>query len=532
MGKKIGLNLKFSIIIGLILFLFCTLFSTLLYHYLKAQVVRDAEEKTMIIMTMVKSIGGYVRETLRPKVIDVLAKLDRDQFIIEAMSTTHVSMQVMARFNKDIKAYVYKRVSDNPMNPNNRADFFHLDMMAHFRLNRDITSWDGIVDIDDNMYIARLRPIVMETSCLQCHGDPSDAPKEIIERYGTGSGFGRRVGTVVGVDYVSVPLDIAFAQVKSVAFYVFMIGSSALCFLFLALYATFRNIVSKPLYKLSGIFKGIANGTEPLGRQIQNDRQDEIGDLTSSFNTLSQYLLDAQDQLKKVAEIEKQMIKTEKLAALGQLSAGVAHEINNPLGGIKLCFNNVVSTEMDDETKKAHIDVINGGFDRIQGIIRHLLDFSQKSSLSVMPVSINNLIEYVLHLIDYQISKKNIMVIKNLSSDIPDILVDPNKIEQVFLNMMLNAIQAMDEKQHGSLTIMTSCINGFCEASFKDTGPGIGDEVFPRIFDPFFTTKSVGEGTGLGLSVSKSIVEQHGGRIDAETSDSGTEFIIRLPLVK
>ncbi len=532
MGNKLGLNLKFSLIIGLILFLFCSFFSILLYHYLKAQVVRDAEEKTMIIMTMVKSIGSYVRETLRPKVIDVLAKLERDQFIIEAMSTTHVSMQVMARFNKDIKAYVYKRVSDNPMNPNNRADFFHLDMITYFRLNQDIKSWDGVVDIDDKMYIARLRPIVMETSCLQCHGNPSDAPKEIIEKYGTGSGFGRRVGTVVGVDYVSVPMDIAFTQVKAIAFYVFILGIFALCFLFLALYATFRNIVSKPLDKLSGIFKGIAGGTEPLGRQIQNNRQDEIGDLTVSFNTLSQYLLDAQGQLKKVAEIEKQMIKTEKLAVLGQLSAGVAHEINNPLGGIKLCFDNVVSTQMDEETRKAHIDVINAGFDRIQGIIRHLLDFSKQSSLSVMLVSINNLIDYVLHLIDYQITKKNIMVIKNFSPDIPDIVVDPNKIEQVFLNIMLNAVQAIDEDKNGVLAVTTSCSNGFCEAFFKDTGSGICDEVLPRIFDPFFTTKPVGEGTGLGLSVSKSIIEQHGGRIDVETSDSGTVFIIRLPLVK
>ncbi|MFN3479655.1 MAG: sensor histidine kinase, partial [Thermodesulfovibrionales bacterium] len=119
-------------------------------------------------------------------------------------------------------------------------------------------------------------------------------------------------------------------------------------------------------------------------------------------------------------------------------------------------------------------------------------------------------------------------IIKNHSDRIPDIMVDRNKIEQVFLNIILNAIQAMNGP--GKLIIKTSLNNGHCIISFRDTGPGIPHDVMPYIFDPFFTTKPVGEGTGLGLSVSKSIVEQHGGRITVESTEGMTEFKIELPV--
>ncbi|MCG2813324.1 MAG: HAMP domain-containing histidine kinase, partial [Thermodesulfovibrionales bacterium] len=142
---------------------------------------------------------------------------------------------------------------------------------------------------------------------------------------------------------------------------------------------------------------------------------------------------------------------------------------------------------------------------------------------------INGLIENVLMLTDYLISKKEIRVAKDLSTDIPEMMVDQNKMEQVFLNIILNAVQAMDGKP-GTLAIGTLSDNGYCEISFTDTGQGIPEEVLLYIFDPFFTTKPVGEGTGLGLSVSKSIVEQHNGKITVETSEKGTRFTVRLPM--
>jgi len=321
---------------------------------------------------------------------------------------------------------------------------------------------------------------------------------------------------------------VSFARVKSIALDLFIFGSSSLIILFFALHGTFRYLVSRPLNELSGVFRRIAAGSEPLGKKTFTARNDEIGLLTESFNTLAGHLLDAQEKLKKTAEIERQMMETEKLASLGQLSAGVAHEINNPLGGIKLCFNNLLNTPMDEATRQQHVAVINSGFDRIQNIVRQLLDFSKNSPLSLSRHSINTIIENVLTLSEYTLSKRDIRITRHLSQDIPDLNVDANKIEQVFLNLFINAAQAMG--QGGELAISTRSDEHFCYISVSDNGPGIPEDIRSKVFDPFFTTKGVGQGTGLGLTVSKAIIEQHEGALTMESSDEGTTFSIALPL--
>lgn len=529
-GKRFSLNLKFSLAVGTILLIFCAIMSVVLFYYLRSQVVKDAEDKTAIIMAHVKATGDYVRETLRPAIFNALHRLNaRDEFIIEAMSTTHVSMQVMSRFNKDQKDYVFKRLSDNPMNKKNTADLFHLEMLSYFRSNPKEKAWKGIVSLDGGQYLYRLNPVVMDTPCLQCHGKPADAPVQLVRIYGSSSGFNWQVGEVVGVNSVSVPLDAAFAQAKKSAFDAFLFGFISLSLLFVALFIAFRQIVTKPVDNLAKIFRGIAEGRESLGRAIPIDRRDEIGDLTESFNTLACHLLEAQEKLKRAAEIEKQMIETEKLAVIGQLSAGVAHEINNPLGGMQLCFNNLLNTKMDESDRDEHIKVINAGFKRIQNIVKQLLDFSKNTPLIVEKTSINRLIDNVLILSEYTISKKGIKIKKDLNEDIPEMLIDANKLEQVFLNLLINAAQAMDEK--GILSIKTYKDDKFCYIAVSDTGKGIPDDILPRIFTPFFTTKPVGEGTGLGLTVSKAIVEQHKGELTVETSQAGSTFTIKLPIL-
>lgn len=527
--RRISLNLKFSLAVGIILLCMCALMSVTIYYYLKNQIIKEAEEKTQIIMTHVKSTGDYVRETLRPAIFDALRRLNaKDEFIIEAMSTTHVSMQVMSRFNREMKDYVFKRVSDNPMNPKNKADSFHMEMLSYFRNNPGEKSWEGIVTLNDKTYLYRMSPVFMDIPCLQCHGNPSNAPTQLIKIYGKSGGFNWEKETIVGVNSVSAPLDIAFEQIKGLAIKAFIIGFSSLFILFIAVHLTFRHIVTKPINNLSKIFKGIASGEEPLGRLIQSGRRDEIGDLTDSFNTLATHLLEAQEKLKKAAEIERHMMETEKYSVIGQLSAGVAHEINNPLGGMKLCFNNLLNTEMDEDTKKEHIDVINSGFNRIQNIVKQLLDFSKNTPLSLTKSSINKIIENTLIISEYTISRKGVSIIRDLEPNIPEIYVDRNKLEQVFLNLLLNAAQAIDEK--GSITIKSWNDDKFCYISVTDTGKGIPSTISNKIFDPFFTTKPMGQGTGLGLTVSKAIVEQHNGEIFFTTAENGTTFIVRLPL--
>ncbi|NOY65464.1 MAG: DUF3365 domain-containing protein [Nitrospirae bacterium] len=523
-----SLSFKFSFIVGVILFFFSTFLSILLYYYLKAHAIENAERKTLIIMTYVKAIGDYVKDSFRPRMLEIISKVDpEDEFLVESISTTHVNMEIMKKFSKDIHDYIYRRVSDRPLNPQHKADSFHMKMIEYFRTHRDRSSWHSIVKLNNRETLVYARPVVSSQDCLICHGKKESAPVAIVKKYGDKGNFGWQANKIVGVETVSIPMDTTFEYLKEIALSIFLFGLLTLGVLFLAIYETFTQLVSRPIKRLSNVFKGIVCGSLPLGKDIAVTNNDEIGELTESFNILARHLHDAQERLKRTARIERQMMETEKLAALGQLSAGIAHEINNPIGGIQVCFNNLMSTEMDEQTRQEHIDIVISGLNRIQTIVKQLLEFSRNSPLSITACSINNIVENVLKITEYTISKKGIRLVKELSSNMPGVQVDSNKMEQVLLNIIMNAVQAMDKG--GTLTIRTWLERNVCNISVSDTGSGIPDSVLPRIFDPFFTTKDVGKGTGLGLTVSKAIVEQHGGTIEVETSSSGTTFTVKIP---
>jgi two-component system, NtrC family, sensor histidine kinase HydH len=254
---------------------------------------------------------------------------------------------------------------------------------------------------------------------------------------------------------------------------------------------------------------------------------DEVGELIEVFN---QMIGDLRNNLAALDEAKQEKFRLDRLSAIGQIAAGVAHEINNPLGGISLCFNNLMKTKMDEATRQQHIDVINSGFERIQSTVKHLLDFSKNSSLSTSRLSINNVVRSVLKLAEYTVTKQGIQLVEKLAQGNPEVVADSGKLEQVFLNLMINAVQAMSGK--GVLTVKTSQSEEECLVSISDTGPGIPRDILPRIFDPFFTTKGPREGTGLGLSVSKALIEQHKGQITVETSEKGTAFIVHLPVAE
>ncbi|RJQ42093.1 MAG: HAMP domain-containing protein [Nitrospiraceae bacterium] len=290
------------------------------------------------------------------------------------------------------------------------------------------------------------------------------------------------------------------------------------------------KVLARPVIKLSKIMDGIkSHGDLEVETQYVElkDRRDEIGELQKSFLWMLQRLREADREHKKTVEVLSQ---TEKMVAIGRLAAGVAHEINNPLSGMTLCFKNLMEADADNLTREKLVMAINDGLQKIKNIVGHLLDFSRMTVTEKTSVNLNNLINRLLVLLNYPASKKNIEIINDLSEDISEILIDENKMSQVFMNIMINAVQAMDDG--GRLTIRTKADDGFCVVSIEDTGGGIAPDIMSHIFDPFFTTKGIGEGTGLGLSVSKGIVEQHGGMIEVDSEiGAGTTFRIKLPLV-
>lgn len=228
-------------------------------------------------------------------------------------------------------------------------------------------------------------------------------------------------------------------------------------------------------------------------------------------------------------KLEQQIRNSEKLASVGRLAAGVAHEINNPLGGILNCLYNLRKGTLSPSRQEEYRASMEDGVQRVQKIVRQLLDFSQQHEPEFALTDINHVVDRVLVLTTHLFAPNRIVLETVLGQGLPPVMVDRHMIEQVLMNLVLNAVQAM--KGGGTLTIQTVVIEGVCLVEVRDTGSGIPPAVLPRIFDPFFTTKSEGEGTGLGLSVSLGIVERHGGKIvvDSEVG-KGTTFTLYLPV--
>jgi PAS domain S-box-containing protein len=237
---------------------------------------------------------------------------------------------------------------------------------------------------------------------------------------------------------------------------------------------------------------------------------------------------------------EAELIRSEKLASLGQLAAGVAHEVNNPLAGIlvyiKLLLKKYANNALQCEDTQKQLEKIEKETERCSRIIKNLLDFSRQSEATLRPVDMNKAVEATLAIVGHQIALENIVLEKRLGRYLPCVLGDFDQIQQALMNIMLNAAQAMPNG--GNLTISTSIAKGVkigdaagdtIRIDIKDTGVGIPKENLNRLFTPFFTTKEKGKGVGLGLSVVHGIVERHGGKIEIDSNPgSGTTFSVYL----
>lgn len=242
--------------------------------------------------------------------------------------------------------------------------------------------------------------------------------------------------------------------------------------------------------------------------------------------------LDAQRLHTKYAH--ERLLQSEKMSSVGQLVSGVAHELNNPLTGI-MGFAQLLLLRPDlDEAAKSQVTTIYAEAERASKIVSNLLTFARRRNAQKEPSGVNTLIERVLELRNYDLRVRNIETELALDPGLPQTLADANQLQQVFLNIIINAEQAMRTSSgglsEGTLRISTRALGPMILIAFEDSGPGMSPETVRRIFDPFFTTKDAGEGTGLGLTISYNIIEEHGGRIWAESeAGRGTTFYIELP---
>ena len=290
---------------------------------------------------------------------------------------------------------------------------------------------------------------------------------------------------------------------------VILFGSVLSCF--------FSRFITKPLNRLVDFTRRLSRGE--FGGKVNITSRDEVGELAGTFNILSQELKLYRDNIEKSY---KQMLRTEKLTALGRLSAGLAHELRNPLTSIKVLFQ-----AFKDSTglTKEDMDVVLSEVNQMDEILTRFLGFAKGDEFNLSEVDINAIIKQLIHLTRFQIKDQSIRPVLELS-ELPLVRADRTMIEQALLNLIINAIEAMPHG--GTLTFSSKADNDRVVISVKDTGRGITEGIKEKVFDPFFTTKN--DGTGLGLSIVYNIIRLHSGNISFSSNGNGTTFNIELPV--
>jgi two-component system NtrC family sensor kinase len=349
---------------------------------------------------------------------------------------------------------------------------------------------------------------------------------------------------IVGILYVGIPEN-PFLAVRTSMMLTFLLVAGAGVIVVLGITYFITRSMILPLEEMVKASNRIAAGD--LDHSVSITSQDEIGILANSFNKMlasiktmklepEEWGRTLEEKVNKRTEelvaVQMQMAQSEKLASIGRLAAGVAHEINNPLGGI-LTFSMLALEDCDDDHPlKESLEVIVKQTLRCRDTVKGLLDFARQSSAVPSLTEVNPVVDKTLLLLENQTIFQNIRTVRKFSPDLPNVLVDAGQLQQVVINLVINAVDAMEE--NGVLTIET------CQAPrteeillrISDTGKGIPDDIMPLIFEPFFTTKKVGKGTGLGLSIVHGIVTRAGGKIEVASSPKGATFTIRLPIAR
>jgi signal transduction histidine kinase len=288
--------------------------------------------------------------------------------------------------------------------------------------------------------------------------------------------------------------------------------------------AVYVETLIRPIFNLNRTMKRAGLGD--FGVRASARTRDEVGELSDAFNRMMDELETARDR-EKVQRA--QLAHTEKMAAVGTLAAGVAHEVNNPLAGVLACVENIRSDPDDDATRERYLDLIVDGLNRIERTVNTLLNFSRQREMRLEPTSLNHNLRHVVELVGYQLRRTGVETRFDLDESGAVVMADHFQMEQLFLNLVLNAVQAMP--RGGDLVLRTRVVEDSVVAEVRDTGSGISEEIRDRVFDPFFTTREVGEGTGLGLAVSDSIIAAHGGSIEVKsTLGVGSIFRVEFPL--
>ncbi|MDY6843427.1 MAG: ATP-binding protein [Thermodesulfobacteriota bacterium] len=347
-----------------------------------------------------------------------------------------------------------------------------------------------------------IKPIPNEPRCYNCH-EPEEKLTGVLE---------------IGISLEHVKRDIALVYRSVTAIVVVTLVIMAIIGIMLQ-----SKIVHQPLQELTMKIKQVEAGD--LSARVALESDDELGKLGKSFNEMVDKLDNAQNEIERYHQ--EQMARVDRLASVGEMAAGLAHEIRNPLTGVSGAIQIMTDDFAPEDPRKEITDEVLKQIDRVNNIIKDMLTYSRPPSPKFKTANIHEVLDEALFLTNPAAVENKVKIEKQYNPSLPEVSIDPSQIQQVFLNIFLNAVQAMPEG--GTLKVRTYIQkkdgneNIIVEA--EDNGPGIPQDVLKKIFSPFFSTKH--RGTGLGLSVAHSIMEQHCGSISVKSEcEKGTTFTI------
>lgn len=349
--------------------------------------------------------------------------------------------------------------------------------------------------------LSAVMPIYNAPDCSSgaCHAHPKE----------------RRVLGVMGITLSTKHIDDSLnrARVEIVAVTFALILAT-----FVGVWLLVRRWVGQPVQELLNETRRIGPDS-PL--RILQPGEAELGELARAFNSMQERLFTT----------HRKLLMSERLAVVGKLAAGVAHEINNPLTGVLSFAESLIEDSPDGDPRRKDYEVIRHEAMRCRDIVRNLLDFARQQHHEPVPTQLNRVVEQTLKLVSRQASLKDIEIITKLAPNLPAVVADPAQMEQVFLNLLVNACDAMPDGGRINIASGYNVASQQAWVAVSDTGHGMDPATLGRIFEPFFSTK-MGRSSGLGLSVSWGIVQQHGGRLEVESEEGqGTTFRVVIPAV-
>ena len=416
-----------------------------------------------------------------------------------------------AMVTRELSAYAAREgmgqfnvTSLQPVNPANAPDEFERRTLKIFESG--VAEAVVIEKIAGQHRLRYMAPLKVDESCLQCH-----------------STQGYKVGDIRGGMNITIPMDLAFTEIRANNRMLLNIALATIVIVSLTIFFLFDFLVAKRLKILAREMDRYPQRHQGEG-PLPKEEDDEIGVLAGHYRKLCKRLERSQQELDATRE---QVFQNEKLAALGRLVAGISHEINNPLGGMQNCIQTMRRSMDQPDLQARYLDLLAQGLDRIKGTVQRLLKIGRKEPLELRMGKVDEMIRDCLELTC--MGRPEVVLDLHLGVDRP-LLIGLEALRQVVMNLAGNAVQAMGA-EGGSLRVTSRLESDRLVIEIADSGPGIDPEHQAKIFEPFFTTKEVGEGTGLGLPVSHSLITRMGGELTAcNGAQGGAIFTVSVPL--